>query len=90
MAIGRYQAAGKGQYEDHCFYLLTTAIAITVAILLASLINPGTGAGYGEDRDNGNCCGGKAEHGGYPLQIIPTNPLGALASGRCCLSFCLR
>lgn len=47
MAIGDTRRLGKVGMKTIAFYLLTTAIAITVAILLASLINPGTGLDMG-------------------------------------------
>ena len=72
------------------FYLLTTAIAITVAVLLASLINPGTGLDMGRIETTETAVGEKLSMADTLLQIIPTNQLGAALAARCCLSFCLR
>ena len=81
MAIGDTRRLGKVGMKTIAFYLLTTAIAITVAILLASLINPGTGLDMGRIETAETAVGEKLSMADTLLQIIPTNPLGALASG---------
>ena len=81
MAIGDTRRLGKVGIKTIAFYLLTTAIAITVAILLASLINPGTGLDMGRIETTETAVGEKLSMADTLLQIIPTNPLGALASG---------
>ena len=81
MAIGDTRRLGKVGMKTIAFYLLTTAIAITVAILLASLINPGTGLDMGRIETTETSVGEKLSMADTLLQIIPTNPLGALASG---------
>lgn len=81
MAIGDTRRLGKVGMKTIAFYLLTTAIAITVAILLASLINPGTGLDMGRIETTETAVGEKLSMADTLLQIIPTNPLGALASG---------
>lgn len=81
MAIGDTKRLGKVGVKTIAFYLLTTAIAITVAILLASLINPGTGLDMGRIEATETAVGEKMSMADTLLQIIPTNPLGALANG---------
>ena len=81
MAIGDTRRLGKVGMKTIAFYLLTTPIAITVAILLASLINPGTGLDMGRIETTETAVGEKLSMADTLLQIIPTNPLGALASG---------
>lgn len=81
MAIGDTRRLGKVGMKTIAFYLLTTAIAITVAILLASLLNPGTGLDMGRIETTETAVGEKLSMADTLLQIIPTNPLGALASG---------
>ena len=81
MAIGDTRRLGQVGMKTIAFYLLTTAIAITVAILLASLINPGTGLDMGRIETTETAVGEKLSMADTLLQIIPTNPLGALASG---------
>ena len=81
MVIGDTRRLGKVGMKTIAFYLLTTAIAITVAILLASLINPGTGLDMGRIETTETAVGEKLSMADTLLQIIPTNPLGALASG---------
>lgn len=81
MAIGDTRRLGKVGVKTIAFYLLTTAIAITVAILLASLINPGTGLDMGRIKAAETAVGEKMSMADTLLHIIPTNPLGALANG---------
>ncbi len=81
MAIGDTRRLGKVGVKTIAFYLLTTAIAITVAILLASLINPGTGLDMGRIEAAETAVGEKMSMADTLLHIIPTNPLGALANG---------
>lgn len=81
MAIGDTKRLGKVGVKTIAFYLLTTAIAITVAILLASLINPGTGLDMGRIETTETAVGEKMSMADTLLHIIPTNPLGALANG---------
>lgn len=81
MAMGDTKKLGKIGIKTLGFYLATTALAITAAILTANVINPGKGL------DLSSIQTGEAsvsEHAGLAdtlLAIIPTNPLHALASG---------
>ncbi|BDF94469.1 MULTISPECIES: dicarboxylate/amino acid:cation symporter [Pseudoalteromonas] len=62
-----------------CLYLITTAIAITVAITLALLVNPGEGINLPSDAAY------NAKEAPTLAQVIidmfPTNPIDAMASG---------
>lgn len=48
MAIGDTKRLGRVGVKTIGFYLLTTAVAISVAIFLAGLINPGLGLDLGK------------------------------------------
>lgn len=83
MAIGDTKTLGKVGVKTIGFYLLTTALAVMIALGTAYLINPGTGLDMAAVQ--------KAEVAAAPsesismvdtlLNIIPKNPIGSLASG---------
>lgn len=82
MAIGDTKTLGKVGVKTIIFYLFTTALAVTLALTVANIINPGIGINM-ENIE-------KAEIAAAPksmsmvetfLNIIPTNPVGSLASG---------
>nr|WP_106781041.1 dicarboxylate/amino acid:cation symporter [Lysinibacillus timonensis] len=62
------------------YYMLTTAVAVTIGIILANIFSPGSGL-------NLSLSGEKAEPTATPgivdtfLNIIPTNPLASLVEG---------
>jgi Na+/H+-dicarboxylate symporter len=47
MAIGDTKQLGKVGIRTILFYLITTALAITVALTVANIINPGIGLNMG-------------------------------------------
>ena len=63
------------------FYLLTTAVAISAAIFLAGLINPGLGLELEKIQGTETAAAEKTNFVDTVLHIIPTNPLEALAKG---------
>ena len=65
------------------FYLLTTALAITVALLVGNLINPGTGLDMSTIQANVTSVDSVESTSLVEtiLNIIPDNPIGSLASG---------
>ncbi len=82
MAIGDTKTLGKVGVKTIVFYILTTALAVTIALSVAYMINPGIGL----DMDSIQ----KAEVSSNNtetkltetlLNIIPKNPIGAMASG---------
>lgn len=81
MAIGDTGHLGKVGVKTIAFYLLTTAIAITAAILLAGLINPGTGLHMEKTETTETAAEEKMGMADTLLRIIPANPLEALANG---------
>lgn len=81
MAIGDTKRLGKVGVKTMGFYLLTTAIAISAAIFIASLINPGDGLNMGTMETTEAVAVEKTNVADTILNIIPTNPMGALANG---------
>ncbi len=81
MAIGDTKRLGRVGVKTIGFYLLTTAVAISVAIFLAGLINPGLGLDLGKIQGTETVIAEKTSIVDTILNIIPTNPLGALAEG---------
>ncbi|MBO5387397.1 MAG: dicarboxylate/amino acid:cation symporter [Lachnospiraceae bacterium] len=82
MAIGDTKTLGKVGVKTIVFYIFTTALAVTIALSVAYMINPGIGL----DMDSIQ----KAEVTSNNtetkltetlLNIIPKNPIGAMATG---------
>lgn len=81
MAMGDTKKLGKIGIKTLGFYLATTALAITAAILTANVINPGIGLDMTAVQTTEVSAAGHAGLADTLLAIIPTNPLGALANG---------
>lgn len=84
MAIGDTKKLGTVGIRSLIFYLATTAVAISVAISIGNIINPGTGL------DMSLIEAGSSQIESIPeptsisetlLNIIPDNPIHSLASG---------
>ncbi len=81
MAIGDTKTLGKVGVKTVVFYFFTTAVAVTVALSIASLINPGRGIQL-ENVEAGNVASTEATSMVETiLNIIPKNPIGSMASG---------
>lgn len=83
MAIGDTKKLGTVGVKTIGFYLVTTALAISIALLVANFINPGIGLDMtsievAETTINES---GAATGINMLLEIIPTNPFAALAKG---------
>lgn len=80
--MGDTKTLGKVGIRIVLFYLLTTALAIIIALSLASIINPGKGMnmelGSNEFKME---TGEKTSMKDTLLNMIPTNPIEALAKG---------
>lgn len=80
-AIGDTKSLGKVGGKTIIFYLATTALAVSVAISVASIIHPGVGL----DMDSIDASEVTVAEGTTVtdtlLNIIPENPIGSLASG---------
>lgn len=82
MAIGDTKTLGKVGVKTILFYLATTAIAITVAILTANIINPGRGLDLSSIKTaEAIATADKTNVADTILNIIPSNPLAAFAEG---------
>lgn len=80
-AIGDSKTLGKVGVKSILFYLFTTAIAVSVAILVANLINPGIGVTMQEMTETTTSNVESVSFVDTLLNIIPTNPLGSLSEG---------
>ncbi len=79
--IGDIRVLGRVGGKSFGLYMLTTAIAIAVAILLASVIGPGQGFVM-EGIDTGNVTAAEAPTVWDVFAgIVPTNPIAAFAAG---------
>ena len=81
MSIGDTKTLGKVGGKAILFYLCTTALAIMVALGIAMMINPGVGVSM-ENVTKADI--GQTEHVSMAdtlLNIIPKNPIGAMADG---------
>lgn len=81
MAMGDTKKLGKIGIKALGFYLVTTALAITIAILIANLVNPGRGLDMSSIQTTEVAIGEKTSLADTLLNIIPTNPIKALANG---------
>ncbi|MDO5047206.1 MAG: dicarboxylate/amino acid:cation symporter [Anaerococcus sp.] len=80
--LGDTETLGKVGSRIVIFYLFTTALAIIVALALASIINPGQGMNINVGENSFEVEGsGDISLSETILNFIPTNPIGALASG---------
>ena len=81
MAIGDTKTLGKVGIKAVVFYLFTTAVAVCVALSVATVINPGIGVNI-QNVETAEIA--STETIGFAdtiLNIIPKNPIGAMASG---------
>lgn len=81
MAIGDSKTLGKVGIKTMIFYILTTAIAITLAIFVGKIINPGIGLDMSNIQIGTPSVSSTTSFSGTLLNIIPTNPLNSLSEG---------
>ncbi len=81
MAIGDTKTLGGVGVRIIIFYLCTTAIAVCVALSIASLINPGIGISLESIETSEVTVAESTSFADTLLNIIPTNPINALAEG---------
>lgn len=81
MSMGDTKKLGKIGVKTLGFYLATTALAITAAILTASVINPGAGLDMSAVETAPVAVGDREGMADTLLNIIPVNPVKALADG---------
>lgn len=80
-AIGDTKTLGKVGGKTIVFYLATTALAVTVAISVASIIKPGIGLDMNSIEAGEVTVSEGTTVVDTLLNIIPDNPIGALANG---------
>ena len=80
-AIGDTKSLGKVGGRTIVFYLATTALAVTVAITVATIIKPGTGLDMSAIEAGEASAAESVSVTDTILNIIPENPIGALADG---------
>lgn len=83
MAIGDTKKLGSVGIRTIVFYLFTTAIAISVALLIGNLINPGIGLDMSVIQSSSANVGSveSTTLSETILNIIPDNPISSLANG---------
>ena len=80
-AIGDTKSLGKVGGKTIVFYLLTTALAVTVAITVATIVRPGVGLDMSSIETGETTVAENVSVADTILNIIPENPIGALADG---------
>lgn len=80
-SIGDTKTLGKVGGKTIVFYLATTAIAVTVAISVATLIKPGIGLNMNMIEAENVTVAEKTSAVDTLLDIIPDNPFNSLANG---------
>lgn len=80
-SLGDTAAIGKIGGRTIAFYLCTTALAVSVAITVASFINPGMGLDMSRIESAEVVTQEQTSATDTLLNIIPDNPLNALANG---------
>lgn len=81
MAIGDTKTLGKVGVKTIGFYLFTTAAAITLALGIGNLINPGVGLDISSIETAKTAAGETAGFADTLLDIIPKNPIQGLSEG---------
>ncbi len=80
-AIGDTASMGKVGGKTIAFYLATTALAVTVAILVATVVQPGVGLNKDAIEVKDVTVAESTTVADTLLNIIPENPFAALANG---------
>lgn len=80
-SIGDTKALGKVGGKTIIFYLCTTALAVAVAISVATVIHPGVGLDMAAIQKGDAIAAESTSAVDTLLNIIPENPIGALADG---------
>lgn len=81
MSMGDTKKLGKIGVKTLVFYLFTTALAITLALLLASFIKPGVGIDLSKVAEANTQVAKSVSFKQTLLNLIPTNPIQAMSEG---------
>ncbi|MBU0778682.1 MAG: dicarboxylate/amino acid:cation symporter, partial [Alphaproteobacteria bacterium] len=79
--IGDVRVLGRVGTKSFALYIATTALAITVALVLATIIGPGTGFDMTGIDASGISAAEAPSVWNVFAAIVPTNPIAAFASG---------
>jgi Na+/H+-dicarboxylate symporter len=80
-AIGDTKSLGRVGGKTILFYLATTALAVTVAISVATVIKPGIGLDMASIQQSETTVADSTSVADTLLNIIPENPISSLANG---------
>lgn len=80
-AIGDTKTLGKVGVKTIVFYLFTTALAISIALTVGTIVKPGLGLDTAAIQTQEVTVAESTTLTETLLNIIPTNPIGALANG---------
>lgn len=80
-SMGDVKKIGRIGIKTMCFYLITTALAISIALGIGKLINPGFGLDMSNLVTQEATIGKSKSITEIILGIIPTNPIQSLANG---------
>lgn len=80
-SVGDTKALGKIGVKTMIFYFCTTACAITLALVVADIINPGTGLDMSELNSTKTDVAQQINFKDTLLNIVPVNPVAAMAEG---------
>ena len=80
-AIGDTKTLGKVGVKTIAFYLFTTALAISIALAVGTIVKPGLGLDTAAIQTQDVTVAESTTLTETLLNIIPTNPIGALANG---------
>lgn len=81
LAMGDTASLGRVGIKTLLMYLFTTASAIALALFIAKIINPGVGISLSSAAEQSPEIGNAPSFKETILNIIPTNPIAALANG---------
>lgn len=80
-SIGDIKKLGRIGGKTVGFYLVTTAIAITIAILVATVIQPGVGTDIGLAAEGDYVAKEAPALASVFIDMVPRNPISAMANG---------
>ena len=80
-AIGDTKKLGRIGIKTLSFYLFTTAIAITIALVLANIIDPGNGLVIENINKANTVVSDSKSFVDVLIDIVPSNPISAMAKG---------
>lgn len=81
MSIGDTKRLGKVGVKTMCFYLFTTALAITVALTVGNILNPGIGLDVSSLQSAQTTVPESKSFADVLLDIVPKNPINSLSEG---------